>query len=161
MIHHPHRTCSVVVLWGPDHYRTALTASESDGSLLIEQYAPCPYCSAASRHTDPLPATSSNQTSVHYFNMEDCVLAAAGKKHITCPNHPKEPVPLQELVPELFMTDFPSRGHRTLPTGGYPTGRCPQEVTPQDAAHRTLPTGESSSQYMYMSYRSPRAYMNG
>ncbi|XP_036442121.1 leucine-rich repeat serine/threonine-protein kinase 1 [Colossoma macropomum] len=87
----------------------ALTASESDGSLLIEQYAPCPYCSAVSRHADPLPSTNSNQTTVHYFNMEDCVLAAAEKEHITCPNHPKEPVALQELVPELFMTDFPSR----------------------------------------------------
>uniref|UniRef100_A0AAR2LAM3 non-specific serine/threonine protein kinase n=1 Tax=Pygocentrus nattereri TaxID=42514 RepID=A0AAR2LAM3_PYGNA len=87
----------------------ALTASESDGSLLIEQYAPCPYCSTVSRHTDPLPPTNSNQTTVHYFNMEDCVLAAAEKEYITCPNHPKEPVALQELVPELFMTDFPSR----------------------------------------------------
>ncbi|XP_058256583.1 leucine-rich repeat serine/threonine-protein kinase 1 isoform X2 [Hemibagrus wyckioides] len=87
----------------------ALTASESDGSLLIEQYAPCPYCTAVSRHADSLPQTSSTSTRVHYFNMEDCVLAAAEKEHITCPNHSKEPVPLQELVPELFMTDFPSR----------------------------------------------------
>ncbi|KAF4083035.1 hypothetical protein AMELA_G00135350 [Ameiurus melas] len=87
----------------------ALTACESDGSLLIEQYAPCPYCTAVSRHTDSLPQTSSSSTTVHYFNMEDCVLAAAEKEHITCPNHPKELVPLQELVPELFMTDFPSR----------------------------------------------------
>ncbi|KAK3561718.1 hypothetical protein QTP86_012606 [Hemibagrus guttatus] len=87
----------------------ALTASESDGSLLIEQYAPCPYCTAVSRHADSLPRTSSTSSTVHYFNMEDCVLAAAEKEHITCPNHSKEPVPLQELVPELFMTDFPSR----------------------------------------------------
>ncbi|GAA6066520.1 leucine-rich repeat serine/threonine-protein kinase 1 isoform X1 [Tachysurus ichikawai] len=88
---------------------SALTASESDGSLLIEQYAPCPYCNAVLRHTDSVPQTSSTSTTVHYFNMEDCVLAAAEKEHITCPNHPKELVPLQELVPELFMTDFPSR----------------------------------------------------
>lgn len=88
---------------------SALTASESDGSLLIEQYAPCPYCTTVLHHTDSLPHTSSNSTTVHYFNMEDCVLAAAEKEHITCPSHPKEPVPLQELVPELFMTDFPSR----------------------------------------------------
>ncbi|XP_049321416.1 leucine-rich repeat serine/threonine-protein kinase 1 isoform X2 [Astyanax mexicanus] len=87
----------------------ALTASESDGSLLIEQYAPCPHCSAVLRHSDPLPTTHANQNTVHYFNMEDCVLAAIEKEHITCPNHPKEPVALQELVPELFMTDFPSR----------------------------------------------------
>ncbi|KAL0189655.1 hypothetical protein M9458_016754, partial [Cirrhinus mrigala] len=72
---------------------------ESDGSRLIEQYAPCPYCSSGSR----LNSTA------HYFNMEDCVLAAVEKEHISCPNHPKQPVPLQELVPELFMTDFPSR----------------------------------------------------
>ncbi|TSK53838.1 Leucine-rich repeat serine/threonine-protein kinase 1 [Bagarius yarrelli] len=88
---------------------SALTASESDGSLLIEQYAPCPYCTAVYRHTDSLPQTSSTYNTVHYFNMEDCVLNAAEKDHIICPNHPKELVPLQELVPELFMTDFPSR----------------------------------------------------
>ncbi|KAM9461021.1 leucine-rich repeat serine/threonine-protein kinase 1 [Clarias gariepinus] len=95
---------SLIEQWFP-----ALTASESDGSLLIEQYAPCPYCTAVSRHTDSLPQTSSTSSAVHYFNMEDCVLAAAEKDYITCPNHPKEVVPLQELVPELFMTDFPSR----------------------------------------------------
>ncbi|XP_035387696.1 leucine-rich repeat serine/threonine-protein kinase 1 isoform X1 [Electrophorus electricus] len=87
----------------------ALTASESDGSLLIEQYAPCPHCSSTSRHADHLPLAGSTPSSVHYFNMEDCVLAATEKEHITCPVHPDTPVPLQELVPELFMTDFPSR----------------------------------------------------
>ncbi|XP_058485313.1 leucine-rich repeat serine/threonine-protein kinase 1 [Solea solea] len=73
----------------------ALTASESDGSLLIEQYAPCPLCG--------------HGAGVHLFNMEDCVLAAVDKEDIICPQHPEQPVPLQELVPELFMTDFPSR----------------------------------------------------
>ncbi|XP_016091570.1 leucine-rich repeat serine/threonine-protein kinase 1-like [Sinocyclocheilus grahami] len=87
----------------------ALTGSESDGSRLIEQYAPCPYCSSGPRVSDPLPLSRSSQCTVHYFNMEDCVLAAVDKEHISCPNHPKQPVPLQELVPELFMTDFPSR----------------------------------------------------
>ncbi|XP_062868607.1 leucine-rich repeat serine/threonine-protein kinase 1 isoform X2 [Trichomycterus rosablanca] len=91
----------------------ALTASESDGSLLIEQYAPCPYCTATPRHSDPPPPSTSadpaDSAHIHYFNMEDCVLAAIDREHITCPKHPKEPVPLQELVPELFMTDFPSR----------------------------------------------------
>ncbi|XP_076879110.1 leucine-rich repeat serine/threonine-protein kinase 1 isoform X2 [Brachyhypopomus gauderio] len=87
----------------------ALTASESDGSLLIEQYAPCPHCSAASRHTDHLPLAGSTPSSAHYFNMEDCVLAATEKEHVACPRHPDTPVALQELVPELFMTDFPSR----------------------------------------------------
>lgn len=87
----------------------ALTGSESDGSRLIEQYAPCPYCSSGSRLSDPLPLSGSNNSTVHYFNMEDCVLAAVEKEHISCPNHSKQPVPLQELVPELFMTDFPSR----------------------------------------------------
>uniref|UniRef100_A0A673KFU9 non-specific serine/threonine protein kinase n=1 Tax=Sinocyclocheilus rhinocerous TaxID=307959 RepID=A0A673KFU9_9TELE len=87
----------------------ALTGSESDGSRLIEQYAPCPYCSSGPRLSDPLPLSSSSHSTVHYFNMEDCVLAAVDKEHISCPNHPKQPVPLQELVPELFMTDFPSR----------------------------------------------------
>uniref|UniRef100_A0A9J7ZR12 non-specific serine/threonine protein kinase n=1 Tax=Cyprinus carpio carpio TaxID=630221 RepID=A0A9J7ZR12_CYPCA len=87
----------------------ALTGSESDGSRLIEQYAPCPYCSSGPRLSDPLPLSSPSQSTVHYFNMEDCVLAAVDKEHISCPNHPKQLVPLQELVPELFMTDFPSR----------------------------------------------------
>ncbi|XP_056318574.1 leucine-rich repeat serine/threonine-protein kinase 1 [Danio aesculapii] len=87
----------------------ALTGSESDGSRLIEQFAPCPFCSSVSRLPDPLPQSSLSQSVIHYFNMEDCVLAAVDKEHITCPNHPKQPVPLQELVPELFMTDFPSR----------------------------------------------------
>ncbi|XP_067257484.1 leucine-rich repeat serine/threonine-protein kinase 1 isoform X3 [Chanodichthys erythropterus] len=95
---------SLIEQWFP-----ALTASESDGSRLIEQYAPCPYCSSVTRMSDPLPLSGSNTSTVHYFNMEDCVLAAVDKEYITCPNHPKQPVPLQELVPELFMTDFPSR----------------------------------------------------
>ncbi|XP_059362027.1 leucine-rich repeat serine/threonine-protein kinase 1-like isoform X2 [Carassius carassius] len=86
----------------------AMTGSESDGSRLIEQYAPCPYCSSGPRGSDPMPLSGSSHSTIHYFNMEDCVLAAVDKEHITCPNHPK-PVPLQELVPELFMTDFPSR----------------------------------------------------
>ncbi|XP_052458728.1 leucine-rich repeat serine/threonine-protein kinase 1 isoform X4 [Carassius gibelio] len=86
----------------------AMTGSESDGSRLIEQYAPCPYCSSGPRGSDPMPLSRSSHSTVHYFNMEDCVLAAVDQEHITCPNHPK-PVPLQELVPELFMTDFPSR----------------------------------------------------
>uniref|UniRef100_A0A8C1WB48 non-specific serine/threonine protein kinase n=1 Tax=Cyprinus carpio TaxID=7962 RepID=A0A8C1WB48_CYPCA len=94
---------SLIEQWFP-----ALTGSESDGSRLIEQYAPCPYCSSGPRGSDPLPLSGSSNSTVHYFNMEDCVLAAVDKEHITCPNHPK-PVPLQELVPELFMTDFPSR----------------------------------------------------
>lgn len=46
---------------------------------------------------------------VHYFNMEDCVLAAVENEHISCPQHVEKPVLLQELVPELFMTDFPAR----------------------------------------------------
>lgn len=45
----------------------------------------------------------------HFFNMEDCVIAAMGQEYIVCPQHTNQPVPLQELVPELFMTDFPSR----------------------------------------------------
>lgn len=86
----------------------AMTGSESDGSRLIEQYAPCPYCSSGPRGSDPMPLSRSRHSTVHYFNMEDCVLAAVDQEHITCPKHPK-PVPLQERVPELFMTHFPSR----------------------------------------------------
>lgn len=99
----------------------ALTASESDGSLLIEQYAPCPLCvTRGQQKMTKRPAAGSSQggdpggggggeAGVHYFNMEDCVLAAVEKEHIICPQHPEQPVPLQELVPELFMTDFPAR----------------------------------------------------
>lgn len=106
----------------------ALTASESDGSLLIEQYAPCPLCASLGQQKQAKLLTSrpgqvgergnrggddggggGGGAAVHYFNMEDCVLAAVEKEHIICPQHPDQPVPLQELVPELFMTDFPAR----------------------------------------------------
>ncbi|KAM4602503.1 leucine-rich repeat serine/threonine-protein kinase 1 [Polymixia lowei] len=108
---------SLIEQWFP-----ALTASESDGSLLIEQYAPCPLCASLGRRSrGPAPGEPPSAQpgrggcggddggGVHYFNMEDCVLAAMEKEHILCPQHPEQPVPLQELVPELFMTDFPSR----------------------------------------------------
>ncbi len=96
----------------------ALTASESDGSLLIEQYAPCPLCASlgqkkrAKRGAEERGGHGEDGgggAGVHYFNMEDCVLAAVDKEHIICPQHPDQPVTLQELVPELFMTDFPAR----------------------------------------------------
>uniref|UniRef100_A0A4W6D0Y0 non-specific serine/threonine protein kinase n=1 Tax=Lates calcarifer TaxID=8187 RepID=A0A4W6D0Y0_LATCA len=89
---------SLIEQWFP-----ALTASESDGSLLIEQYAPCPLCASLGHQKQ------AGEAGVHYFNMEDCVLAAVEREHIICPQHPDQPVPLQELVPELFMTDFPAR----------------------------------------------------
>ena len=105
-----------------------MTASESDGSLLIEQYAPCPICaSLRQKKQTKSPASRPSQmeerggsgeddggggggaAGVHYFNMEDCVLAAVEKEYIICPQHTDQPVNLQELVPELFMTDFPTR----------------------------------------------------
>lgn len=96
-----------------------MTASESDGSLLIEQFAPCPLCASlgqqkrAEVEASPVgqveEKTAGGGDGVHYFNMEDCVLAAVEKEHIVCPQHPDQPVTLQELVPELFMTDFPAR----------------------------------------------------
>lgn len=116
-------TCLLSLCPSPE----ALTASESDGSLLIEQYAPCPLCASLSQHKrDKLQDHQPNQAEesrgrgednggggggagVHYFNMENCVLAAVEKEHIICPRHPEQPVTLQELVPELFMTDFPAR----------------------------------------------------
>ncbi|KAM3625600.1 uncharacterized protein V6R79_014655 [Siganus canaliculatus] len=110
----------------------ALTATESDGSLLIEQLAPCPVCAsleqehggagggggaaaggaaggAAAGGGAAGAGGAAGGGAVHYFNMEDCVLAAVDQEHIACPGHPEQPVRLQELVPELFMTDFPSR----------------------------------------------------
>ncbi|XP_028999543.1 leucine-rich repeat serine/threonine-protein kinase 1 isoform X2 [Betta splendens] len=102
----------------------ALTATESDGSLLIEQFAPCSLCASLSEQDQVnLSTCHSEQTrekgelegdyrregGLHYFNMEDCVLAAVEQDHIICPQHPEQLLPLQELVPELFMTDFPSR----------------------------------------------------
>ncbi|XP_076011527.1 leucine-rich repeat serine/threonine-protein kinase 1 isoform X2 [Genypterus blacodes] len=106
---------SLIEQWFP-----ALTASESDGSLLIEQYAPCPLCATLQLSQAELPFSQLGQAGekggeggrgagIHYFNMEDCLLAAVEKEHILCPQHPDRPVDLQELVPELFMTDFPSR----------------------------------------------------
>lgn len=71
----------------------------------MEQYAPCPLCASLGQHG----AADGAAGDVHYFNMEDCVLAAVEKEHISCPQHVEEPVLLQELVPELFMTDFPAR----------------------------------------------------
>ncbi|XP_061591967.1 LOW QUALITY PROTEIN: leucine-rich repeat serine/threonine-protein kinase 1 [Cololabis saira] len=109
---------SLIEQWFP-----ALTASESDGSLLIEQYVPCCLCASQAQQSGagvevsglsqagdrPGHGASRARAGVHYFNMEDCVLAAVEKEHISCPQHPDQPVPLQELVPELFMTDFPAR----------------------------------------------------
>ncbi|XP_064192700.1 leucine-rich repeat serine/threonine-protein kinase 1 isoform X1 [Anguilla rostrata] len=101
---------SLIEQWFP-----SLTASESDGTLLIEQYAPCPDCAATAEQkgedlpADPSPSPSPSPSPVHYFNMEHCVMTAVEKDHVICPNHPERPVPLQELVPEIFMTDFPAR----------------------------------------------------
>ncbi|ETE65936.1 Leucine-rich repeat serine/threonine-protein kinase 1, partial [Ophiophagus hannah] len=86
--------------------KSALTATESDGTLLMEQYVPCPVCST----TKPQDGEDSpKKEDGQYFNMEDCFLTAIEQDHITCAQHPDIPVPLQELVPELFMTDFPAR----------------------------------------------------
>ncbi|XP_007958127.1 leucine-rich repeat serine/threonine-protein kinase 1 [Orycteropus afer afer] len=89
-----------------DQWFPALTATESDGTPLMEQYVPCPVCEASwARHTN----LSEKAEDVQYFDMEDCVLTAIEQDFISCPRHPDLPVPLQELVPELFMTDFPAR----------------------------------------------------
>ncbi|XP_013924789.1 PREDICTED: leucine-rich repeat serine/threonine-protein kinase 1, partial [Thamnophis sirtalis] len=89
-----------------DQWFPALTATESDGSLLMEQYVPCPICSTTkAQDGEDNPKKEDGQ----YFNMEDCFLTAIEQDHITCAQHPDLPVPLQELVPELFMTDFPAR----------------------------------------------------
>uniref|UniRef100_A0A8C7ANZ7 Leucine-rich repeat serine/threonine-protein kinase 1 n=1 Tax=Neovison vison TaxID=452646 RepID=A0A8C7ANZ7_NEOVI len=89
-----------------DQWFPALTATESDGTPLMEQYVPCPVCETSwAQHTDP----SEKAEGVQYFDMEDCVLTAIEQDFISCPRHPDLPVPLQELVPELFMTDFPAR----------------------------------------------------
>ncbi|XP_041640649.1 leucine-rich repeat serine/threonine-protein kinase 1 [Cheilinus undulatus] len=105
---------SLMEQWFP-----ALTASESDGTLLIEQYAACPLCASLGLRAQDGGLWEGRGGAegdgggggdgVHYFNMEDCILAAVEKEHIVCPQHPEQPVALQELVPELFMTDFPSR----------------------------------------------------
>ncbi|ELV13456.1 Leucine-rich repeat serine/threonine-protein kinase 1 [Tupaia chinensis] len=89
-----------------DQWFPALTATESDGTPLMEQYVPCPVCEASGAQLgDP----GDKAEDVQYFNMEDCVLTAIERDFISCPRHPDLPVPLQELVPELFMTDFPAR----------------------------------------------------
>ncbi|XP_023384783.1 leucine-rich repeat serine/threonine-protein kinase 1 [Pteropus vampyrus] len=89
-----------------DQWFPALTATESDGTPLMEQYVPCPVCEASwAQHAD----AGDRAEGVQYFDMEDCVLTAIECDFISCPRHPDLPVPLQELVPELFMTDFPAR----------------------------------------------------
>ncbi|XP_063781730.1 leucine-rich repeat serine/threonine-protein kinase 1 [Pseudophryne corroboree] len=88
-----------------DQWFPALTATESDGTLLMEQYVTCNSC-AAILH-DQMEEQEKKEP--HYFNMEDCVLAAVDTDFLECPNHPDVAVSLQELVPEIFMTDFPSR----------------------------------------------------
>ncbi|XP_066448970.1 leucine-rich repeat serine/threonine-protein kinase 1 isoform X3 [Eleutherodactylus coqui] len=88
-----------------DQWFPALTATESDGTLLMEQYVPCNSCTALSNNQEE----EKDGKEPYYFNMEDCVLAAVDKDYLECPNHPEDPAPLQELVPEIFMTDFPSR----------------------------------------------------
>ncbi|KAJ7311344.1 hypothetical protein JRQ81_006960 [Phrynocephalus forsythii] len=89
-----------------DQWFPALTATESDGTLLMEQYVPCPVCS-----TPKMQEGKDGQKTedLQYFNLEDCVLAAIELDSIACAHHPDVLVPLQELVPELFMTDFPAR----------------------------------------------------
>lgn len=90
-----------------DQWFPALTATESDGTPLMEQYVPCPVCEATwALHAEPSERAVEG---LQYFDMEDCVLTAIECDVITCPLHPDVPVPLQELVPELFMTDFPAR----------------------------------------------------
>lgn len=90
---------------------------------------PCPVCETSwARHTDP----SERSEDVQYFDMEDCVLTAIERDFISCPRHPYIPVPLQELVPELFMTDFPAR-YATVPmtlgTQGFPSKPREQGAT--------------------------------
>lgn len=90
-----------------DQWFPALTATESDGTPLMEQYVPCPVCeTSCALHAEPSQRATEG---LQYFNMEDCVLTAIERDVIACPLHPDVPVPLQELVPELFMTDFPAR----------------------------------------------------
>lgn len=89
----------------------------------MEQYVPCPVCETSwAQHKDP----SEKSEGVQYFDMEDCVLTAIEQDFITCPRHPDLPVPLQELVPELFMTDFPARYASRAPprTQVQVTGLC-------------------------------------
>ncbi|XP_051920210.1 leucine-rich repeat serine/threonine-protein kinase 1 [Hippocampus zosterae] len=88
-----------------------LTASESDGSPVLERYAPCPLCAARVRRNaagTPEPtADPGDGGQVHLFNVEDCALAAVAGESVGCPRG--HAVPLRDLVPELFMTDFPAR----------------------------------------------------
>ncbi|XP_066094861.1 leucine-rich repeat serine/threonine-protein kinase 1 isoform X2 [Saccopteryx bilineata] len=89
-----------------DQWFPALTATESDGTPLMEQCVPCPVCESSWAQHAGAGETSEG---MQYFDMEDCVLTAIERDVIACPRHPDLLVPLQELVPELFMTDFPSR----------------------------------------------------
>lgn len=112
----------------------ALTATESDGTPLMEQYVPCPVCETSwAQRADP----NEKSESVQYFDMEDCVLTAIERDFISCPRHPDLPVPLQELVPELFMTDFPAR----CAPPPLPGQECRQCASPANSPHGTLTMG--------------------
>lgn len=118
----------------------ALTATESDGTPLMEQYVPCPVCETSrAQHTNP----SEKSEGVQYFDMEDCVLTAIEQDFISCPRHPDLPVPLQELVPELFMTDFPARydtaPHCTAAPLGWQQLLQPLVPTQSQVTFRSLP----------------------
>ncbi|XP_067827754.1 leucine-rich repeat serine/threonine-protein kinase 1 [Heptranchias perlo] len=89
-----------------DQWFPALTATETDGTPLVEQYVPCPHCTSTATGEAQI---QSQAHGLHYFSMEHCLLTAIEHTHIECPNHPAASVPLDELVPELFMTDFPAR----------------------------------------------------
>ncbi|OXB68958.1 hypothetical protein ASZ78_003427 [Callipepla squamata] len=104
-----------------DQWFPALTATESDGTLLMEQYVPCHIC-ATSRLEDKCGKKTED---AQYFNMEDCVLTAIELDYITCPNHPDIPVSLQELVPELFMTDFPASHFEWVLWASITSGKPP------------------------------------
>ncbi|XP_057705282.1 leucine-rich repeat serine/threonine-protein kinase 1 isoform X2 [Corythoichthys intestinalis] len=96
---------NLVEQWFP-----ALTASESDGTPLLEQYAPCQRCAARiPRNGTSRSGRDSEGEGLHLFGVEDCALAALAGDFIECPGPPGHIVPLRELVPELFMTDFPAR----------------------------------------------------
>ncbi|XP_061613512.1 leucine-rich repeat serine/threonine-protein kinase 1 isoform X4 [Phyllopteryx taeniolatus] len=95
---------ALVEQWFP-----ALTASESDGTPLLERYAPCPLCAARLQQSGTRAPDDGDGGGVHLFDVEECALAAAEGDSIACPEHPRHAVPLRELVPELFMTDFPAR----------------------------------------------------
>uniref|UniRef100_A0A8C4NML7 Protein kinase domain-containing protein n=1 Tax=Eptatretus burgeri TaxID=7764 RepID=A0A8C4NML7_EPTBU len=101
---------SLIEQWFP-----ALLGTEPDGTPFVRQLIPCSRClltpsPSTQTQLDPsLAILNAPEQLPHMFRLEECLLRAVTDDRMLCPKHPDRPVPLPQLVPEIFMTDFPRR----------------------------------------------------